>query len=104
MPLVLLNPLSSFRDSIVQLRGSSEGVHFVEAKDVIRDDTCGCSVADEDMLRGKYGSLRWQLCDNRSAFDEFILHVKTKEKQVILTRHEKQREERAKDGSRKNRR
>ena len=87
---VLLNPMSSFQDAVSQMRGGTTRLFFVGKHDVVRGDTCGCSATDERELAkmGKYGKLRESLCNNLTAFHDWIKTVKKKEEQVILKRRE----------------
>ena len=44
---LLLNPRSSFHQTVLRLRGHSTGVHYIHERDTLKNDPCGCSAADE---------------------------------------------------------
>ena len=83
---VLLNPMSSFQDAIVGMRGGRHRLHFVKRVDAV--DTCGCIAADERELDklGSVGEFRGNLCSNATAFEEWIRAVRQREHDVIERR------------------
>ena len=69
---LLLNPMSSFQDAIRQLRGNARRVFYVERKDIIKNDLCGCTAADELPLRGHALLQREELCSNATLFKDWL--------------------------------
>ena len=89
---VLLNPMSSFQDAIRQMRGHGERIFFVSSRDVLPNDYCSCTAADEDP---KWASRRLDLCANASAFRTWITGIESGEKANIEKRRESWRVENA---------
>ena len=87
---VLLNPMSSFQEAVVQMRGGRDRLHFVTKKDTVRNDHCGCSAADEQELQtmGKLGEFRNTMCTNSTAFELWMREVRDKELELIRRRRE----------------
>lgn len=87
---VVLNQMSSFQHAVIQMRRSMDGVHFIQKRDVVLGDSCGCSAADEKELEkmGKVGKFRDSLCSNNTAFEEWMLGVKKREANIIVERRQ----------------
>lgn len=87
---VLLNPESSFREAVVQMRGNREQVYTVRRQDVLQGDNCGCSASDERELEklGELGALRSNLCANHTAFEEWFDEVRKREAAMVERRRE----------------
>ena len=86
---VILNPMSSYSEAVVQMRGSRRNVFYVSRTNFVPGDTCGCNAADERDFGqlGSTGSFRKRLCANVTAFEEWILGVKQSERETIAKRH-----------------
>jgi hypothetical protein len=82
---VLLNPMSSFQDAVRQLRGSADRVFYVDKRNFVADDYCGCTAADE---MAQFDRQRRELCGNMTNFRGWLSSVETAEKTNLAKRRE----------------
>ena len=86
---VLLNPMSSFQETVRQLGTNITRFAKVNRHDVVDVGGCGCTAADEESLGGRDLRTRQHLCQNATAFRNHLNNIKRAEKRVIENRREK---------------
>lgn len=88
---VLLNPMSSFKDAIVELRTrqAQHNVHFVYQADVVTGDVCQCSAADENEKGSAAAGERQKVCTNSTAADEWRREIKLRETEIKNRKHQR---------------